>query len=118
MYGEAERVLGQALQGRRDKVLVATKVWASTLSEGRAQVQRALGYFGGLVDLYQVHNLLAWRDQLSLLEQMHAQGKVRAADAEVSPQKVALAPGYREGRRMARNAGRFEGVVRYALTER
>ena len=81
MYGEAERVLGLALQGRREQVVVATKVWASTLAEGRAQVQRALGFFGGYVDLYQVHNLLAWRDQLALLEQMQAEGKVRAIGA-------------------------------------
>jgi aryl-alcohol dehydrogenase-like predicted oxidoreductase len=76
MYGEAERVLGLALQGRREQVVVATKVWASTLAEGRAQVQRALGYLGDYVDLYQVHNLLAWRDHLDLLEQMQAEGKV------------------------------------------
>jgi aryl-alcohol dehydrogenase-like predicted oxidoreductase len=81
MYGEAERVLGLTLQGRREQMVVATKVWASTLAEGRAQVQRALGFFGGYVDLYQVHNLLAWRDQLALLEQMQAEGKVAAIGA-------------------------------------
>src|SRR6476660_4690680 len=51
MYGEAERVLGEALRGRREEALVATKVWASSLDEGRAQVERALGFFGGVVDL-------------------------------------------------------------------
>ena len=29
MYGAAERVLGEALSGRRDAALVATKVWTS-----------------------------------------------------------------------------------------
>jgi aryl-alcohol dehydrogenase-like predicted oxidoreductase len=81
MYGEAECVLGLALQGRREEVLVATKVWASSAAEGRAQAQRALGYFGGYVDLYQVHNLLAWRDQLALLERLQGEGKVRAIGA-------------------------------------
>lgn len=81
MYGEAERVLGAALQGRREEALVATKVWAASVSEGRAQVERALGYFGGVVDLYQVHNLLAWQGQLSLLEEMRAAGGVRAIGA-------------------------------------
>ena len=38
MYGEAERVLGNALRGRRDQTLVATKVWAATLHEGQQQV--------------------------------------------------------------------------------
>jgi aryl-alcohol dehydrogenase-like predicted oxidoreductase len=81
MYGEAERVLGLALQERREEALVATKVWASTLSEGRAQMDSALRYFGGYVDLYQVHNLLAWREQLSLLEEMREAGRVRAIGA-------------------------------------
>jgi aryl-alcohol dehydrogenase-like predicted oxidoreductase len=52
MYGRAEEVLGTALEGRRDRALVATKVWAGTVEEGRAQVGRALRFFGGRVDLY------------------------------------------------------------------
>ena len=81
MYGEAERVLGAALQGRREQAIVATKVWTSSPTEGREQVHRALNYFGGYIDLYQIHNLVAWRDQLSLLEQERAAGRVRAIGA-------------------------------------
>jgi aryl-alcohol dehydrogenase-like predicted oxidoreductase len=81
MYGEAERVLGQALADRRAQALVASKIRAGTLAEGRAQAARALTFFGGRVDLYQVHNLLAWREQLGLLEELHAAGQVRAIGA-------------------------------------
>lgn len=81
MYGEAERVLGLALQGRREQAIVATKIWTSSPAEGRAQAQTALDYYGGYVDLYQVHNLVAWREQLALLENLQAQGKVRAIGA-------------------------------------
>src|SRR5229473_3636017 len=45
MYGQAERVLGEALHGRRDRAIIATKVWAQTASEGRAQAERALTFF-------------------------------------------------------------------------
>jgi aryl-alcohol dehydrogenase-like predicted oxidoreductase len=81
MYGEAERVLGRALEGRRDQALVATKVWARTVSEGRAQVERALRFFGGQVDLYQIHNLAAWQEQLQLLESLRAEGRIHAIGA-------------------------------------
>ncbi|HKI02912.1 MAG TPA: aldo/keto reductase [Thermoanaerobaculia bacterium] len=81
MYGEAERVLGDALQERREEVLVATKVWTRSPSEARAQVDAALGFFGGRVDLYQVHNLVSWRENLTLLESLKAVGKVAAIGA-------------------------------------
>jgi diketogulonate reductase-like aldo/keto reductase len=81
MYGQAERVLGEALQGRRRRALVATKVWASTDREADAQVKRALAWFGGGVDLYQVHNLLAWRTHLPRLERLRDEGAVGAVGA-------------------------------------
>src|SRR3954462_15646342 len=68
MYGAAEQVLGQTLEGRRDQALIATKVWTSDDREAQAQIERALGYYGGRVDLYQVHNLVAWQARLRALE--------------------------------------------------
>jgi diketogulonate reductase-like aldo/keto reductase len=62
-------------------MIVATKVWASSVREGAAQVERALSSFGGYVDLYQVHNLLAWREQLTLLERRRDEGAIRAIGA-------------------------------------
>ena len=37
MYGEAERVLSEALAGRRSEALIATKVWTSSITEARRQ---------------------------------------------------------------------------------
>ncbi|MDQ2806375.1 MAG: aldo/keto reductase [Chloroflexota bacterium] len=76
MYGESERVLGQALAGRRERAFVATKIWTHSAAEGQAQLAAALGFYGGRVDLYQVHNLIAWREQLPLLEAARAAGQV------------------------------------------
>ena len=81
MYGNAERVLGRALDGRRDGALAATKVWARSAREGRAQIERAMQYFGGRVELYQIHNLLAWREHLPVLEQLRDEGKVQVVGA-------------------------------------
>src|SRR3954454_2084150 len=76
MYGEAERVLGEGLAERRAEALVATKVWTSEDGEAEAQVQRALGWYGGRVDLYQVHNLVSWPERLTLLERERERGAV------------------------------------------
>jgi aryl-alcohol dehydrogenase-like predicted oxidoreductase len=81
MYGRAERVLGRALDGRRGDTLVATKVWARTEEEGRRQIDDALAWFGGRVELYQVHNLVAWRTHLPVLERLREEGKTLAVGA-------------------------------------
>src|SRR5215467_889163 len=81
MYGAAEQVLAETLQGRREQAIVATKVWASTRLEGQAQVKRALSFFGSVIDLYQIHNLVDWREHLVMLEQLRDAGKVRAIGA-------------------------------------
>ena len=81
MYGEAERVLGLTLAGRRERALVATKIWTPSGDEGRRQAARALEFYGGRVDLYQLHNLLNWREHLEMLESLKDAGKVRAIGA-------------------------------------
>ncbi len=78
MYGAAERVLAATLGARRKSVVIATKVWASSAREGRAQIRRALDWYGGVIDLYQIHNLEAWSTHLPYLEELKAQGQVRA----------------------------------------
>ena len=80
MYGKAEDTLGRALAGRRDQVVVATKVWTPSAEEGRLQAEHALGLYG-TVDIYQVHNLVALEDQLRLLEGLRDEGRVRVVGA-------------------------------------
>lgn len=80
MYGRAEQTLAKALKGRRDRAIIATKIWTSSPSEGREQANHALRLFGG-VEIYQVHNLVNWPAQLRLLEQLKGEGKVDAVGA-------------------------------------
>ena len=77
MYGEAERVLGRTLQGRRDRAIVATKVWSSNDAEAEQQMTAALEYFERRVDIYQVHNLVAWRKRVEQLERLKDAEAVR-----------------------------------------
>ena len=80
MYGRAEDTLARAVEGRREKLMIATKVWTADETEGRRQAERALGLFGH-VDIYQVHNLVNVPAQLALLERLKEQGTVRAVGA-------------------------------------
>lgn len=80
MYGRAEETLARAVAAARDRVLIATKVWTSGAEEGRRQAEHALRLFGH-VDVYQVHNLVDVAKQLELLEELKAQGRVRAVGA-------------------------------------
>ena len=75
MYGEAERVLGVALGAERGRALIATKIWARSPDESRQQVKSSLDFFGGRIDLYQVHNLVNWQSQLELLEGLKRDGR-------------------------------------------
>ena len=82
MYGEAERVLGEALREHgRDRAIVATKVWTSNDREAERQISASLGYFGGHVELYQVHNLVAVERRLDTLHRLEVEGRVRAVGA-------------------------------------
>jgi aryl-alcohol dehydrogenase-like predicted oxidoreductase len=82
MYGEAERVLGDALKRYgRDRATVATKVWTSDDREAERQIQDALSFFDGRVELYQVHNLVAVEKRLDMLEELKGEGKVRSIGA-------------------------------------
>ena len=81
MYGEAERVLGLALEGRREAALVATKIWTSSAPEARRQAARALAFYGGRIDVYQVHNLIAWPQTLDIIDELKADGRVRLSGA-------------------------------------
>jgi aryl-alcohol dehydrogenase-like predicted oxidoreductase len=71
MYGEAERVLGETLRGRRDRAIIATKIWTSSAREGQAQAERALKFFDNYI----------WQEHLKMLEQLRDAGRVHAIGA-------------------------------------
>ena len=78
MYGSSQGVVGEGLRtlDAAGRVFSADKVW--TRSDGAAQVaqSRALWQVPRF-DLLQVHNLLAWEEQLPLLQRMKERGELR-----------------------------------------
>jgi diketogulonate reductase-like aldo/keto reductase len=75
MYGGAEASLAVALEGRRDEADVATKIWAGSVEEGRAQLAAQLRWFGR-VEIEQIHNLVAWERQLGWLGEERDAGRI------------------------------------------
>jgi aryl-alcohol dehydrogenase-like predicted oxidoreductase len=76
MYGEAERTLAPALDGRRDEAVVATKIWSGSRKQARQQYASQLDLFQR-VDIEQIHNLVGWREHVSWLESERAAGRIR-----------------------------------------
>ncbi|MFY9577899.1 MAG: aldo/keto reductase, partial [Gaiellaceae bacterium] len=103
MYGGVEAVLGATLSGRREGTRVATKIWTSSVDEGREQFRRQLQWFGR-VEIEQVHNLVAWRGHLPWLERERAEGRVDLLGA------THYAPGAFGELAEALRAGRFDTV--------
>jgi len=89
--GESEIIVGKALRGRRDEVVLATKVWAPMgpgpnqrgLSRKaiQEQVEASLKRLQtDVIDLYQIHRPdpeTLWEETLSTLDDLVRQGKVR-----------------------------------------
>ena len=66
MYG-SEEALGAAVEERRGDAVIATKIWAGSIDEGRRQFADQLRWFGR-VEIEQVHNLVSWEEHLPWLE--------------------------------------------------
>ena len=75
MYGAAEESMSAVVRDRRDEVAVATKIWARSVEQGRAQFARQLALFGR-VEIEQIHNLALWREHLPWLEAERAAERI------------------------------------------
>jgi len=80
MYGSSQSVVGHGLAqlDAYDEVFSTDKVWTSDGDEGHAQLQASRRLWGvERFDLMQVHNLVAWRDHLPMLQDMKHNGELR-----------------------------------------
>jgi aryl-alcohol dehydrogenase-like predicted oxidoreductase len=76
MYGKSERILGRALDSRRSDAIVATKIWTESIDEGRAQLEAQMDFYGGRVDVEQVHNLVQTEGHLEWMEREKDAGRI------------------------------------------
>jgi diketogulonate reductase-like aldo/keto reductase len=78
MYGSAQPVVGEGLQalGMPAQLFSADKVWTSSRGAQQVETSRRLWRVPRF-DLLQVHNLLAWEEQLPMLMSMKREGRLR-----------------------------------------
>ena len=68
-YGQAERVLGEITEDRRDRFYIATKVRTEGKEAGEAQIARSFELLQtDYIELFQVHNMSDWQTHLPTLE--------------------------------------------------
>ena len=81
--GESERLLGKAIRGRRDQVVIASKPQGPTLARDEllAECDQSLSDLGvDHIDLYQIHwprHTVAWDETADAMLRMRESGKVR-----------------------------------------
>jgi len=76
MYGRAEEVLGKALAPRRAEAFLATKTWSQTQRAAESRYAEQLDFFGGHIELMQIHNLVDWEERLEWLEGERDAGRI------------------------------------------
>ena len=81
MYGKAERALGNALERRRREAVVATKVWTADDDVAERQIATSLAFYGGHIELLQVHNMVRWRERLRRIEHLRDSRQVTLVGA-------------------------------------
>ena len=81
--GKSEQLIGEAIKGHRDAVVIATKVWPWNLSSGRLlrSADRSAQRLGvDVIDLYQIHwpnPIFPIRNTMKIMRKLVQLGKVR-----------------------------------------
>ena len=76
MYGRAERTLAACLTSRRSAAIVATKVWTPDEAAAEQQIADSLAFYGGHIELLQIHNMVSWPQRLDQLETLRDEGRI------------------------------------------
>lgn len=86
-YGRAEEVVGRLVEelGVRERLFLATKVGVNSRAEGLAQIEQSFARLRTpRIDLIAVHNLRDIDNQLAILRDLKAAGRIRALGATTS----------------------------------
>ena len=75
-YGQAEAVVGEITENRRDQFYIATKVRTEGKEAGEAQIAQSFEHLKtDYIDLFQIHNMIDWETHLPTLQRLKEEGK-------------------------------------------
>ena len=76
-YGQAEAVVGEITENRRDQFYIATKVRTEGKEAGETQIAQSFENLKtDYIDLFQVHNMIDWETHLPTLQRLKEEGKI------------------------------------------
>ena len=55
---------------------MATKVWTDDDEEAERQIAASLSFYGGHIELLQIHNMVRWPERLRRIEEFRDSGQV------------------------------------------
>jgi aryl-alcohol dehydrogenase-like predicted oxidoreductase len=113
-YGNAEEVVGRLVEelGVRDRLFLATKVGVNSPDEGRAQIAQSFRNLRtSIIDLIAVHNMRDVTNQLTILRELKAEGRVRSIGVTTSS-PVGFAPSIGATTSSAGQYTDFEAMMR------
>ena len=71
-------MLGEALEGSRERIVLATKVWESSATAARASIERSFRRLRtDVIDLLQIHNMAGWREVTPAMQAFQREGRIR-----------------------------------------
>jgi len=76
MYGRSEATLARSIESHRAETILATKIWTQSVEEGQAQFSQQMSFYGGRVDIEQVHNLVETEGHLEWMEREKDAGRI------------------------------------------
>ena len=111
-YGISEEFIGEALKGRREKWIIASKTMARDKETMKIEINISLNNLNtDYIDLYQFHNIRTMSDYEKILSKNGAYAALEEAKAEGKIRHIGITSHSLDVLRIAIESGKFETIM-------